>query len=188
MSVRRHWLAFALAWFAAASSPLLAQSTQPLDAAEYQVKAAYVYKFVSFVEWPDDAFPTADSPLVIGVIGADDIAAALKAIVERQTVNHRRLVVRRLDGKATADALQVLVIGAVDRTTLDRTLKNVHGRPVLVVSSQKLDDAPEVMINFVTLERRVRFEVSLDPATQSRLRMSALMLSVAYRVSREAQW
>jgi len=186
MPALRSWISV-LAWLALGFAPALAQPAASLNAAEYEVKAAYVYKFTSFVEWPADTFATADSPLVIGVIGADDIAAAIKPLVAGQTVDRHPVQVRRLDGKSALAAVQILLIGSVDKATLERTLNEVRGKPVLVISSNRLANAPEVMINFVTLDRRVRFEVAMAPVLQSRMRLSALMLSAAQNVWRDDQ-
>lgn len=194
MPVRRTWFArtragvcewaLAASWLAFGSAPAFAQPVPHPDARESQVKAAYVYKFTEYVEWPADVFAKQDAPLVIGVIGAYDIAAALEVVVEGKAVDQHRVQVRRLDGDAAADAVHVLVIGALDRPTLERTLTSVRGKPVLVVSSERLPQAPGVMIDFVVLEQRVRFEVMLAPVSQSRMRLSSRMLSVAHRVTR----
>lgn len=177
-------LALAIAWLAILFSSASAQPAGAANAAEAQVQAAYIYKFIGFAEWPEGTFSTPDEPLVIGVIGADDIAAELEGLVAGRAVERRRLEIRRLsDDKPIA--LHVLVIGSLGRSALDRILDDVRGDPVLVVSRERIAEAPEVMINFVTLQQRVRFEVALASAARSRIRFSALMLSAAHRVNGE---
>ena len=194
MSVQHTWfdrvcdgvfgLVLAASWLA--SGPAYAQSVQPLNATESQVKAAYVYRFTQYVEWPADAFARSDSPLVIGVIGADAIADELEVVVKGKAIDQHRVQVRRLDidADAGAAALHVLVVGALDRPTWERTRARVRGKPVLVVSSERLPETSGAMINFVVLEQRVRFEVALAPVSQARMRLSSQMLSVAHRVIR----
>lgn len=166
-------------------SVLRAQSASQMNAAEAQVQAAYVYKFIGFVEWPQEVFATPDQALIIGVLGADDIAEELEGLLSARKTERRPLSVRRFGHDETI-AAHVLVVGTLDRPVLKRVLDQVRGTPVLVVSRDRLADAPEVMINFITLKQRVRFEVALAPVTRSRLRLSALMLSVAHKVTGDA--
>jgi hypothetical protein len=171
-----------LAFVLAPLSALRAQPASSFNAAEAQVQAAYVYKFIGFVEWPQEVFAAPDQALVIGVLGADDIAEELEGLLSARKPERRPLAVRRFSHDE-AIAAQVLVVGTLDRPVLNRVLDQVRGAPVLVISRDRLADAPEVMINFITLKQRVRFEVALEPATRSRLRLSALMLSVAHKVT-----
>ncbi len=82
-----------------------------MAATERGVKAAFLYKFVAYVDWPATAFSQADAPIVIGVVGADDIAAELQQSTTSRTVNNRPIVVRRMrDGDSLA-GLHMLFIG-----------------------------------------------------------------------------
>jgi hypothetical protein len=87
---RRLWLAALLAL------PIMAAAQSDNRAAEVQIKAAFLYKFGEFVQWPPAAFARADAPFAIGVMAADDVAAALEQVVADRTVQGRPVVVRRL--------------------------------------------------------------------------------------------
>src|SRR5688572_21366621 len=93
----------------AAAAPALAQSGA--RAAETQIKATFLYKFGSFVEWPAGAFARPDSPLAIGVIGSDAIAAELEQVVVGRMVQGRPIVVRNLRRSDPLASLHVLFVG-----------------------------------------------------------------------------
>ena len=157
---------------------------QPEDIAR-QIKAAYLYKFASYVEWPRGAFARDDSPIVIGVIGDDPLATELERMVVGKTVDDRRLVVRELQRGAPLEGVHVLFVGHARGKSLAATLAAARGQPLLVVSDSHEAHALGSMINFVMVDQRLRFEVALKPATDNGLKLSALMLTAAYRVTQE---
>jgi len=152
------------------------------QASEYRVKAAFLYKFGSYVEWPDGAFAREDSPVAIGVIGADALAEELAQIVAGRSVNGRPVSVRRLRAGDPPVGLQVLFIGREHGGRLAEILASVKGRPLLTVteSDQALDLGS--VINFVVVDDKVRFDVALVPAELGNLRISARLLAVARKV------
>lgn len=165
-----------------------AQSPTPGGDTGRQVKAAYLHKFIGFVEWPAGSFADPASPIVIGVIGDDKLADSLQALVAQRSVGGRPLQVRKLQPGDAPGGLQVLFIGQQlgERAALAELLAGLKGRPVLTVTDSDEAYARGCMINFVLLGERLRFEVALAPAEASGLRISALMLAAAYRVAKEA--
>jgi hypothetical protein len=153
-----------------------------IRADEYRVKAAFLYKFGSYVEWPIGAFERADSPVAIGVIGADALAEELVQIVAGRNVNGRPVSVRRLRAGDSIAGLHVLFIGRADSGRLAEILAEAKGHPLLTVteSDQALDLGS--MINFVVVEDKVRFDVALVPASLGSLKISARLLAVARKV------
>lgn len=153
---------------------------------ERQVKAAYLYKFTGFVEWPSTAFAASDSPLVIGVLGDDPLADELLDLVAGRTANGRSFEVRKLQrGDSLAD-IHVLFLGRLEKNRLLEVFAAVKGRPVLTVTDSQDAYALGAMINFVVARDRLRFEVALAPVEASHLKISALMLAVAYKVVKES--
>ncbi|MBB3220489.1 YfiR family protein [Pseudoduganella umbonata] len=174
---RRQWLAAALA----AGMPV-ARADGEL---ERQVKAAFLYRFGGFVEWPAHAFVRADSPLVIGLHGADELAAPLERTVTGRTINGRALQVVKLKKDYAVGgerAPHIAFVGARDRTAAQGMLDGCRERPVLTVSDSDHVHGMGSVINFLLADQRVRFEVSLKAAASAQLRISARLLSVAYRV------
>jgi len=162
-----------------AVGPACAQSEAQ---SEYRVKAAFLYKFGGYVEWPDRTFPRPDSPLTIGVIGADALADELAQIVSGRSVNGRPVQVRRLRAGESMAGLQVLFIGRADGRRLAEILAAAKGRSVLTVTES--EDALQLgsVINFVVVDDKVRFDVALAPADLGSLKISSRLLAVARKV------
>ena len=152
----------------------------PVYAAEYRVKAAYVYKFGSYVEWPERRFARPDSPLAIGVIGADALAEELVQIVTGRNVNGHPVEVRKLRPGDPVANLHVLFIGRADGGRLGEILSAARGKGVLTVTES--EDGLELgsVINFVMVDDKVRFDVAPPPPED--LKISARLLGVARKV------
>ena len=169
-----------LKWLAAALAlgPALAVAQQ---ATEPSVKAAFLYKFAGYVEWPAYAFPSQDTPVVIGVAGSDEVASELEKLVPGRNVNGRIVLVRRLREADAPRGIHVVFVarGEANARALIRAAQQ-HGSLVVTESERGLELGSA--INFVPSEDRIGFEVSLEAAERSGLRISSRMLAVARRV------
>lgn len=173
-------LSLRLALFLAA---LLAAGHAPAQgASEVQVKAAYLYQFGGFVEWPPRAFAGPDGAFSIGVLGADEMAAELERIVATREIQGRQVAVRRVRPGEPLQGLQVLFVGAGETARLPQILSPAHGAPLLVVTEADGALAQGGIINFVVADNRVRFDVALPQAERRQLRISSRLLGVARRV------
>ena len=150
---------------------------------ERQVKAAYLVKFAGFVEWPEGSFVRPDSPLLIGVIGADALADQLERSIAGHSANGHPLQVKKLKKGEPPGHLHILFIGTLDKASLQEVLAATRSQPMLTVSDSEEAHALGSIINFVLADERLRFEVALKPAATARIRISARMLSAAYRVA-----
>lgn len=164
---------------AGALTPAFAQS--PGAVTERGLKAAYVYKFLGYVEWPQTSLPQ-DAPLVVGVIGADELAAELADVVRGRTVGTRPVEVRRMRPTDPVTGIQALFIGAADKARIPQLARAALQQGVLVITES--DDALDhgSVINLILVDGRVRFEVSLDAAERAGLKLSSRMLAVAHLV------
>jgi hypothetical protein len=149
---------------------------------EQRVKAASLYKFLGYVEWPPVAFATPAAPYVVGVAGADEIAEELLRISAGRTVSNRPLVVKNLKFGEPLAGMHVLFIGRNERTRQTQWLQLAQKHPTLTVTETEGALAQGSMINFRLVDERVRFEVSLEAVEKSEVRVSARMLSVALSV------
>jgi hypothetical protein len=147
------------------------------QSSEQAVKAAFLYKFAAYVEWPAPSRP--DAPFVIGTLGADEVATELTAILPGRSVAGRPAVARRLKEGDSLQDVQILFVGrrAGDQRAAIEAARS-HG--VLVVTETTLEQGGT--INFVVTDNRVSFEVSLEAAERSGHRISSRMLAVARRV------
>ena len=171
--------ALVLAFVALAAGAAEGDSERAL---ENRVKAAYLYRFIEFVAWPDAAFATPDAPVQITVAGSDAIAAELAQTIAGRTVGGRRIEVRRVgDPAALTAATHMVFVAASERARLAQFTR-AGAKYTLVVSESEGALAQGSVINFVIADGRVRFEVSLDAAEKRGLKLSARLLGVAYAV------
>jgi len=149
---------------------------------EYQIKAAYLYKFASYVEWPPAVFSDANTPITIGVMGAGDIATELSNVKSGVSVNGRTVQVRLLKPGDSLTGVQILFIGRQESGRLKTLLDSIQSQPVLTVTEWAGAIGAGSVINFVPIDERIRFEVSTASAERSGLKISARLLGVAQRV------
>jgi hypothetical protein len=171
----------ALAW-GGALLPVASRAQAEAPVAEQKVKAAYLYKFLGFVEWPASAFDRADSPFFIGVAGADGLADELEALVARRQVNGRPAVTRRLRAGEPVSGLHVLFVGRNAGTRGADMVAASRRLPVLTVTETEQAFDAGAAINFVVVDKRVRFDVALHSAELRDLKISSRLLGVARRV------
>ncbi len=145
---------------------------------EQEVKAAYLFKFLTYVEWPPAALGDG-APLVIGVVGDDDVYVCLTKIAFGREAQGRAVVVRRLAVGQTPDGVHLLFVGRAAAAQLRRL-----GRPVGIAVVSDAAGALErgAMINFLRIGDNVRFEVAPKVAEGRGLHISSRMLAVAERV------
>jgi hypothetical protein len=151
-------------------------------ASEYAVKAAFLFHFAQFVEWPAAAFRDASSPLVYCTIGLDPFQGALDAALSGKMIGARAFQVRHYKEAQEAHGCHVLFIGAEQKRQLSAALSELKGTPVLVVGeSDKFVDEGG-MIGFSLEENKVRFEINLEAAEKAGLKISAKLLALAKTV------
>jgi hypothetical protein len=149
-------------------------------ATEAVVKAAFLYKFAGYVEWPPAAFPAPDAPFVIGVSGSEDVAAELERLVPGRSVNGHPATVKRVR-EDSMRGVHLLFVGRGDPAARATIRAGQQGGALVVTDMDRGLDLG-ASINFVPVEDRIGFEVSLDNAEKGALRISARMLAVARRV------
>lgn len=147
---------------------------------EYQVKAAYVFKFLNYVDWPPEQTP--EAPLRIGVIGARALADELSAIAASRTVNGRAVQVRRLRAGETTTDLNVLFVARSEDARLADIVASIKDRATLVVTESAEAPAFGSAINFVVVDDKVRFDVAPQAFERAHLKVSARLLTVARKV------
>ena len=149
---------------------------------ERSVKAAFLYKFLGYIEWPPTAFSRPDSPFVIGVVGADTVASELAQIASGRSVNNRPVAVRRVTEKDSLSGIHMLFIGRGAASRQPQLLAAAQQNSIVTVTETEDALAHGSVINFRLADGRVRFEVSLAAAERSDLKLSSRMLSVASAV------
>lgn len=159
----------------------VAASAQPAPTAE-DVEAAYLQKFISYIEWPPKAFAGPTSPLVIGVAGSDRMADLLSAVAGARPVSGRPVEVRRLAKPQDAARAHLVFVGKGAWPELRAWSQAAKGNGVVIATDapRGIDDGASLA--FVQIGTRVRFEASIPAAEQAGVKISARMLAVAERV------
>jgi len=166
--------------------PARAQSAVPAVPLERRVKAAFLYKFLGYTDFPATAFADAATPLTIGVIGADDLAVELARVVAGRTVNNRAIEVRDLREADAGARVHLLFVGGADPQRVGRIVRQASGAMLVVTECENGLQLGSV-INFRIVDERVRFDVSLDAAERNGIKLSSRLLTVANRVQKGAQ-
>lgn len=158
---------------------------QQVDAKKVQkVKAAYLYNFTKFVEWPTEAFTNNETLFLIGVIGDGDFFSALSSTVQGKRIAKREVKVKLFDwrnqsDRAALDTCQMIFVSDAYSSQMNGILKVLRRRPVLVVG-----DAPRFahqggMIGFIFEKTRIVFEINRKEIERAGLKASAKLLKLA---------
>lgn len=141
---------------------------------EYEVKAAFLFNFAKFIEWPAPP-PNA---IELCVVGDDPFGSKLEDTVSGKTINGQPIVVRRLKAGDNPRNCQIAFIGASDRETRS-ILDLLRGASTLTVGESPNFAKQGGMINFVLKDNRVQFEINVDAAEQAHLKISSKLLILA---------
>ena len=161
---------------------VLVAVAQAQSATEYQVKAAFLFNFAKFVEWPADTFLNADAPLQVCVLGHDPFGSDFEQIVADKTVNGHRIEIVHPEGIPQARACQILFVAPPEKQQMKQILLDLKGANVLTVGDADGFAKAGGIIGFVVDDGRVRFEVNLKAAELAHLKLSARLLTVAKSV------
>lgn len=166
------------------AATLYAQDSRP---GEYQVKAAYLYNFIRFVEWPAAPAAIKSGPLAICVLGKDPFGPVLDSILSGEAIGGSSLVAKRISKPEDALACRVVFVGASEESHLKDILTVLDKASVLTVSDIPKFSERGGMIEFVLDGDKVRFEVNVSNARDAGLTVSSDLLRVAVAVKRNSQ-
>lgn len=169
-------LAWGISW------PTTAQIAEDAGSLEHRVKAAFLYRFASYVKWPPTAFARPDTPFTIAVMGAEGVAAELEQTVLGRTVGDRVVAVKRIKPGDSLSGVHMLFVGKAEAARLAQLVQAAQTRSILTVTESEEALRQGSVINFIVAEQRVRFAISLDSAEKSGLKLSSRLLAVAQQV------
>jgi hypothetical protein len=145
---------------------------------EYEIKAAYLYNFLNYVEWPDQSLPPAGGAITIGVVGENPFGPSLGPLNGKQ-IKGRTVAVKEVSAPAELKACQILFISQSEKDRYPRILESVKDSRTLTVS--EIDGFAERggIINFIYERNRVRFEINAEAARSKGLTISSELLKLA---------
>ena len=160
---------------------ILADAQEDSQPTEYQIKAAFIFNFAKFVEWPAAAFPKASSPIIVGVLGENPFHDTLEKTIKNKTVDEHPVVVREFRAATDATNCHILFISSSEKARLPQILKQLNGRSVLTVAEMPGFTEAGGMINFVPEGTKIRFQINNDAANGAGLKVSAKLLNLGLR-------
>ncbi len=191
--------ASALALFVAPIVPKARADTAPNK--EYQIKAAFIYNFIKFVDWPEEKMADSNEPITIGIIGSEDFIKAFEPIIHKK-VKNRSISIKYFKGYEKLERTQeddrqwnqkmealktcyVLMFCSCDSVRikdLSQIIKALKGSPVLTVGETAGFLESGGIINFLMEDKKVRFEINNTAAKQAKLKIRSKLLRLAKRV------
>ncbi|HEX8949494.1 MAG TPA: YfiR family protein [Dissulfurispiraceae bacterium] len=161
---------------------LFSQMPARAQAPEYQVKAAMLYKFALFVEWPAKAFASSDSPFVVCVLGKDPFGPYLQQEVGEARVGTHPVEIRRMEKAENARGCHMVFISRSEESRLKQVLAPLRNTSVLIVSDT--GDTSEFcrqggMVGLVMDDGKVRFELNSKAAEQAGLKIDSRLKRIA---------
>lgn len=155
----------------------------PRVTSEYAVKAAFLYNFARFVEWPAAAFRNPRDPMTLCVLGEDPFGSELDQTVDGKAVLGRQIVVRRFATPAGLEECRILFVSSSERPRFDQILAAVGNRAVLTVGEEEAFGRSGGIISFVVRQNRVRFQIDRGAASRAGLSIGSQLLEVAETVT-----
>ncbi|HTV01824.1 MAG TPA: YfiR family protein [Luteitalea sp.] len=161
---------------------LLCQSARASAATaldEYAVKAAFIYQFIQFVEWPSEVFADPAANIVVGIVGDDPFDEHLRRTTEGRTAQGRRIVVRTVRHGDQLRQCHLLFVSASEEARIPDLLRTLGTANVFTVGDTPGFAQAGGTLNFVMEAARVKFEVNIVAAERARIRISSKLLHVA---------
>jgi hypothetical protein len=161
---------------------IVTSAAAALEATAPQIKAAYLYKFGFFVQWPQAAFAASDSPINLCIVGNDPFGSMLDDMVNGQKIGARPITVHRMTALSAGSGCHIVYASSDMGSPGTTTFAALHGRDVLTVSDAADEGTGGAIINFVIKDNKVRFDIDDEAAASGGLVISSRLLSLALDV------
>ena len=173
---------FRLRWIAILFITCAAGAVGQAD--EYQVKAAFLYNFAKFVEWPDGSFPKASDPIGICILGQNPFEDSLNTVIRGKIWEGRAFAVNLILDLPPKSRCQILFVNSSERQRFRSLAPSLKGSGILTVGETPgfIDDGG--IINFKVEDGKIRFEINVEAAQHAQLKLSSKLLSLAQIVKR----
>jgi hypothetical protein len=169
-------MAFAALLSLAAAIPTRSQGNLPI---EYQVKAAFLFNFAKFVEWPLGTFQSEKAPIILCVFGHDPFGSALDEIIRGRTINNRAVLARRINELPELKSCQLVFVSSVEGKHLSEVISSLKGASVLMVGEGEGFAERGGGIQLFIEDSKLRFAVNVDSMQRARLTVSSKLLALA---------
>jgi hypothetical protein len=155
-----------------------AQNSSPAPR-EYQLKAAFLYNFAKFIDWPPEAFAVDNAHFIIGILGDNPFGNDLQQTVKDKNISGREIAVRLFHTVGEVTNCQILFISSSEKKRYSDIIRSLHSAAILTVTENDQSKDSDVMINFVQESGKIRFQIKDSAAKAAQLRISSKLLSLA---------
>ncbi len=168
----------ALAVVGSRSTHAVASDSDPKGAVGVDLKAVLLLHFAEFVEWPSEAFPNRDAPIVIGILGDDPFGARLDDVVANE-VRERKLSIQRFHDPEDVGLCHILYVSGADPARIAHVLSVLKGRSILTVGESADFTALQGIVRFVVADRKLHLEINTEAARAAKLEIRSKLLRQA---------
>lgn len=163
------------------SLALAAPGAAVAQPSENAVKAAFLPRFARYVTWPASGAPNGNAPFVLCIIGSDPFGSALDTAAGSQSIDGRRIVVRRLSSANGASGCHIAFVDGGHGQPVGQILAGLAGKPILTVTDAS-NGGQRGIVHFAVVNDRVRFFIDEAQAAQRGLSISSRLLALAVGV------
>jgi hypothetical protein len=155
---------------------------QQTESKEYELKAAFIYKFTNYIEWDSQ---TASDDFIIGILGNSPIENKLTEIGNTEKVNNKKIIIRKFNKLADISPCHILFISQKTSFSLEDILAKATSKGTLTVSEKRGYAAHGTNINFIIIDNKLKFEANLKTLSAAGLRVSSQLLKLAIIVDQK---
>jgi hypothetical protein len=182
--MKRFFLFLIIASLFFASAPIRAQEIMRVS--EYEVKAAFLFNFAKFVEWPAGATQDTSCCFYIGILGRDPFGPVLDRLIGSKNVKNKKILIRRFNDPCDLEFCHLLFISNSERPNWNAIREKLRGARTLTVGEMEGFTDNRGMIQFVMIDDRVHFLINADAAENAGLKLSSKLLNLAVGVKRKS--
>lgn len=163
---------------------LFPSQTQGQEAREYQLKAAFLYNFAKFTQWPGNAFKDSSAPLVLCVLGEDPFGEAID-LIKGRPIKARKLEVKRVKRVQDLESCHILFVSSSEKKRLAEIMAALTNSSILTVGETDTFIKYGGIIKFIEVKNKVRFEINAEAMKHAELKISSQLLKLAHVVRTE---
>jgi hypothetical protein len=146
---------------------------------EYEVKAAFLYQFISFVEWPSDAFEDDAADFAIGILGEDPFNGILDNIVKGKKAHNRSIGIIRSQDPEALKSCQIVFVSSSEQANSKQVMDTLSGSSILTIGEWDMFTQEGGIIRFMVQKNKIAFEINNDQAQEVGLKISSQLLKLA---------
>lgn len=160
------------------------QPTQ-LQPSEYEIKAAFIYNFAKFVEWPPASNQAVSDSIIIGILGKDPFGYLMEKVIGGKTAGGKTILIERYESIEMARRCHILFVSDSETPRLKQIVRQLSGQHVLTVGEMDRFARQGGMICLYMQDKRIRFRINMAATEAAQLRLSSKLLKLAEIVEKE---